>query len=43
MPDYEKLYHVLFNKVSDVIEDLQAIQQTTEAIYMATDEKKDED
>ena len=34
MPDYEKLYCLLFNKVTDVIEELKEIQQQAEEIYM---------
>ncbi|MEG1448218.1 MAG: hypothetical protein RR048_06015 [Oscillospiraceae bacterium] len=34
MADYQKMYHLLFNKISDIIEDLQQLQQETEEIYM---------
>ncbi len=42
MPDFEKMYHVLFNKVSHVIEELQTSQQITEEIYVGTDERAQE-
>lgn len=41
MPDYEMLYHALFNKVTHVIEELQTIQQVTEEIYITTDDDQD--
>lgn len=34
MPDYKKLYHKLFNDITDVIEDLQKAQQDTEEMYL---------
>lgn len=34
MPDYQKLYTTLFNRVSDIIEELQKAQQETEEIYI---------
>ncbi len=36
MPNYEKMYFVLFRKVSEVIEQLQLVQQVTEEIYIGT-------
>jgi len=41
VPDYEKMYHVLFNKVTNAIEQLQTAQQITEEICIATDEQTD--
>ncbi|RPF47441.1 hypothetical protein EDD70_0226 [Hydrogenoanaerobacterium saccharovorans] len=45
MPDYEKMYTVLFNRVTDAIEQLQTAQQITEEIYVASGEQanKNED
>lgn len=37
MPNYKKMYSTLFNKITDVIEDLQQIQQETEEIYIKED------
>ncbi|MEA4895658.1 MAG: hypothetical protein VB064_10405 [Oscillospiraceae bacterium] len=34
MPDYQKMYHSLFNDVTDVISKLQQAQQKTEEMYM---------
>ena len=38
MPDYQKLYHLLFNHVSDTIESLQMIQRQAETIYINSDD-----
>ena len=40
MPDYKEMYFELFNKLTDVIEELKAIQQEMEEKYIASD--KDE-
>ena len=42
MPDYKKLYHKIFNKVTDVIEELQRLQIETEEEYINSldDERK---
>lgn len=37
MPDYKKMYLTMFNKVTDVIEELQALQQQVEQIYIESD------
>ncbi|WP_312641431.1 hypothetical protein [Hydrogenoanaerobacterium sp.] len=42
MPDYEKMYHVLFNKVSHVIEELRSVQRVTEEVYIGTDTQTEE-
>ncbi len=44
MADYEKLYHLMFNKVTEIIEELQKLQQEAEEIYIETcgDEFEDE-
>jgi len=34
MPDYQKMYTTLFNKITDVIGDLQKVQQICEDIYI---------
>lgn len=34
MADYKKMYLMLFNKITDVIEELEKIQQMTEKVYM---------
>lgn len=38
MADYKSMYHKIFNKVSDVIAELQIIQQQTEAMYIESGE-----
>ena len=38
MADYKKMHFSLFNKITDVIEELQEIQQKTEEIFIGTDE-----
>ena len=38
MPDYQKMYHALFNDVTDAITKLQQAQQRTEGIYMDSKE-----
>ena len=40
MPDYKEMYFELFNKLTDVIEELKAIQQEMEEKCIASD--KDE-
>ena len=40
MPDYKKMYYTLFNQISKTIEDLQAIQQLTEEMFI-NDENAD--
>ena len=40
MPDYKQMYFELFNKISDIIEELQEIQRKTEEMYI---EEKEED
>ena len=39
MADYKAMYYKLFNKVSDVICDLQEIQQLCEEMYIETEEE----
>ena len=38
MPDYQKMYHLLFNDVTDAIAKLQQAQQKTEEMYMDSKE-----
>lgn len=38
MPDYKEMYFALFREVTKVIEQLQAIQQKTEEMYMGAEE-----
>ncbi len=35
MEDYKKMYYELFNKITDVIENLKKIQQEAEEIYLS--------
>ena len=39
MADYKAMYYKLFNKVSDVICDLQEIQQLCEEMYIESEEE----
>ncbi|MBQ9756998.1 MAG: hypothetical protein IJW15_01095 [Clostridia bacterium] len=34
MPNYEKLYHKLFNEITDAVERLQKAQLDAEAMYL---------
>ena len=38
MPDYKKLYFELFNKVSDIIEELKEVQIKTEEMFLEEDD-----
>jgi hypothetical protein len=38
MPDYQKMYHSLFNDVTDAVSRLQQAQQRTEELYMNSPE-----
>ena len=35
MEDYKKMYYELFNKITDVIENLKKIQQEAEEVYLS--------
>jgi len=35
MPDYKKMYHDLFNAITDLIRELQDAQRETEEMYMS--------
>lgn len=39
MPDYKKMYHILFNKIADVIDELEFVQRQTEKLYIAGEEQ----
>ena len=39
MADYKKMYCELFNKVTDVINELQEIQQRYEELYIKSEEE----
>ena len=39
MADYKKMYHLLFNKITDITKELNDIQKQTEELYMNHDEK----
>ncbi len=41
MTDYKTMYFELFNKITDVIEELKSVQQRTEEIYIVGDCKED--
>ena len=43
MTDYKKLYFELFNKVTNVIEELKQIQCQMEEMYINSSEKVDEE
>ena len=43
MTDYKELYHLLFNKITDIIEDLQGIQLIAEQMYVDSDIDKEKD
>lgn len=38
MDDYKEMYCLLFNKITDIIKELQEIQQQTEKLYMTKGE-----
>lgn len=39
MANYKKMYHLLFNKITDIIGELQELQQQAEKIYMEQDDQ----
>ena len=41
MPDYQKLYTTLFNKITDIIEELQEVQRLTEVLYLQSEENEE--
>ncbi|WP_312045933.1 hypothetical protein [Anaerotignum sp.] len=38
MTDYEDMYFLLLNKITDIIKDLQEVQQQAEELYLAQDD-----
>lgn len=40
MADYKKMYFLLFDKITDTIENLQEIQQLTEKMYLAQEKAR---
>lgn len=42
MPDYQKLYTTLFNRVSDIIEELQKAQIEAEEMYISEEEPQND-
>ena len=43
MADYESLYYQLFNKITDVIEELKEVQQQAEEMYINTSSVGDDE
>ena len=41
MDKYEEMYKTLFNKITDVIDELKEIQQQTEEMYINAADKKE--
>lgn len=41
MPDYKKMYHTLFNAVTEVLRQLEQAQIDTEEIYISDMEEDD--
>lgn len=39
MSDYKKMYYILFNKITDIVDELQAVQRQTEEIYISGEEQ----
>lgn len=40
MDDYEEMYYVLFNKITDVIKELQTVQQESEELFLSRKSKE---
>ena len=40
--DYKEMYFKLFNKISDVIDDLTTVQKEVEEMYISSDEEDGE-
>ena len=43
MADYKSLYYQLFNKITDVIEELKEVQQQAEEVYINTSSVADDE
>lgn len=41
MEDYKEMYYMLFNKITDIIGELQAIQIKTEELLISSESKQD--
>ena len=41
MPDFHNLYTTLFNKITDIIEELQEVQRLTEELYLQSEEDEE--
>lgn len=39
MANYKKMYHTLFNKIADIIDELQDVQQQTEEMFIAQEKQ----
>ena len=39
MPDYQKMYHILFDKITDIVSELQSVQRQTEELYIIGEEQ----
>ena len=37
MTDYKELYHLLFNKITDIVDELQQIQRMAEELYVESE------
>ena len=42
MDNYENLYYLLFNRITDIIEELKSIQQLSEEMFITVPEKQPE-
>ena len=42
MDNYENLYYLLFNRITDIIEELKSIQQLSEEMFITVPEKQSE-
>ncbi len=40
MTDYKDMYFLLLNKITDIIKDLQEVQQQAEELYMAQEDAR---
>ena len=41
MPDYKTMYAKLFNRITDVVEELQEIQREVEELYIESGEREE--
>ena len=40
MVDYKEMYSILFNKMSDIIEEIQQVQRQTEEMYIHSQDRE---